>query len=295
MKLSLAPLIALALATVVACTAPQGTEDDGSGSSSDAIVATVTPTERSKVEATNIGGFTFDHLTPTGQHLFKGMVYWRNHQLEDLRYPVARMCASNVSKALFLGGVENYNAEGVFELLRSVGTQGGQLHRLPMPARLASGALDKKAFVAELNAVDGGKLPTGTVVAGCLTPHCDAQPGEQHVGMIGNVDADGTVWVWHNNWYRPDNEAPGSTTWKPFMIYGENHDLYLIKGLRRQWMTTPWLKVTRNAQGLITDAISLVPAIDDMDPFGGASGGHPKYFMTLAIIPEIASELHRGQ
>src|SRR4051812_48671093 len=100
-KLTLAPL--LVAATVVACAAPQ---DDGGdqASSEDAIVATCTSAERENVQRTDIASFTFDHLTPTGKELFKGMVYWRSHQIEDLRYPVARMCASNVSKALFLGG-----------------------------------------------------------------------------------------------------------------------------------------------------------------------------------------------
>ncbi|HSO40781.1 MAG TPA: hypothetical protein VLT33_49990, partial [Labilithrix sp.] len=91
-KLAVAPL--LVAATVVACAAPQ--EEDDPGSSEDAIVATATATERTNVERTDISTFTFDHLTPTGEHLFKGMVYWKDHQIEDLRYPVARMCASNV-------------------------------------------------------------------------------------------------------------------------------------------------------------------------------------------------------
>ena len=75
------------------------------------------------------------------------------------------------------------------------------------------------------------------------------------------------------------------------MIYSENHDLYLKKGLSRQWMRTLWLKVTRSSAGQITDAVSLVPAIDDMDPFGG--GTAPKYFVSLAVIPETAAELNR--
>src|SRR4051812_2868569 len=100
--LALAPL--LVAASVVACAAPQGESDD-QGSSEDAIVATATSTERESVERTDISSFKFDHITPTGTHLFKGMVYWRNHQIEDLRYPAPRMCASNVSKALFLGGL----------------------------------------------------------------------------------------------------------------------------------------------------------------------------------------------
>jgi hypothetical protein len=57
-------------------------------------------------------------------------------------------------------------------------------------------------------------------------------------------------------------------------------------------MPTPWLRVKRDATGKITDAVSLVPAIDDLDPFGGLYGGTPKYHMTLAVIPELAADLH---
>jgi hypothetical protein len=286
-KHALAPL--LALATLAACAAPQDDAADESGSSEDAIVATVTPAEREAVENTSIKGYGFDHLTPTGTHLFKAAVYWKSHQLEDPRYPVARMCASNVSKTLYLGGITEFNAEGVYNLIRSVGSQGGEVHRLPMPAKSDAGHLDKTAFLAALNAIDHGKIPTGTIVAGCLTSKCDAMPGEQHVGIVGNADPDGTVWVWHNNWYRPENEGGA---WKPFMVYGENHDLYTVKGLRREWMPTPWLRLSRDGTGKIVDAVSLVPAIDDLDPFGGAYGGTPKYFMTLALIPELAADLH---
>ena len=281
-------LVALVPLLVVACASPN--TDDASGESEDAIVATVTPSERAKVEATDISTLTFDDITPTGTHLMKAMVYWRAHQIEDLRYPVARMCASNVSKALYLGGVENYNAEAVYNLIRTVSDQKGEIHRMPRPTKLASGKLDKTAFLKELNSIDNGHLPVGTIVAGCLTAQCDAEPGEQHVGMIGDVDPDGTVWVWHNNWYRPENVAPNSTTWLPYMIYGENHDLYLKQGLRRQWMKTPWLVIKKDANGRIIDAVNNLPAIDDLDPFGG--GTDPKYFMTLSVIPEIAAELH---
>ena len=71
------------------------------------------------------------------------------------------------------------------------------------------------------------------------------------------------------------------------MIYGENHDLYLVQGLKRQWMATPWLRIKRDLVGTITDAVSLVPAIDDMDPFGTPA----TYFMTLAVPSEIVGEL----
>lgn len=215
----------------------------------------------------------------------RAAVYWKEHQLEDLRYPQPRMCASNVSEVLYLGGIQKYSAEAVYNIIQSVGVAGGEVHRLPLPK-----PNDKSAFLAELNSIDNGKLPTGTIVAGCLTTKCDAMPGEQHVGVIGNVDADGTVWVWHNNWYRPDNEGG---QWKPFMVYGDNHDLYTKKHLVRQWMPTPWIKVTRDGAGKITDAKTMVAGIDDLDPFGGMYGGNAKYHMTLALIPELVAELHR--
>jgi hypothetical protein len=62
-KHAVAPL--LALATLVAGAAPQGDEGDDPGSSEDAIVATVTATERAAVEKTSIADYQFDHLTPT--------------------------------------------------------------------------------------------------------------------------------------------------------------------------------------------------------------------------------------
>jgi hypothetical protein len=58
-------------------------------------------------------------------------------------------------------------------------------------------------------------------------------------------------------------------------------------------MASPWLRVTRDAAGKIVDAESLVGAIDDMDPFGKAYDGTPKYYMTLAVIPELAADLRR--
>jgi hypothetical protein len=77
------------------------------------------------------------------------------------------------------------------------------------------------------------------------------------------------------------------------MVYSDHHELYEQQHLVRQWMPTPWLKVTRDANGLITDAVNLIPAIDDLDPFGGLYGGVPKYHMTIALIPELAADVHK--
>jgi hypothetical protein len=283
-------IIFSALAMGVGCSAT--TEDDAAGDSTsqDALVPTTSYAERSGARSERTDGYAFDHPTSTGVGIFKSALYWHDHQLEDLRYPQPRMCASNVSKVLSLSGLDRYSAEGVYSLIRSVNTQGGQVYRLPQPTVQANGALDKRAFLSVLNSVDGGRIPVGTIVAGCLTSRCDAMPGEQHVGVVGQIDRDGVVWVWHNNWYRPENEGGA---WKPFMVYSDHHELYEVQKLQRQWMATPWLKIKRNAAGQITDAKSMLPAIDDMDPFGGAYGGQPKYNLTLVVIPELANDLAR--
>ncbi len=283
--LTIAAIIATLLSTTACAT--QTEEPDDAPTTEDALVPRVSAEDKSAVAHQSTAGYRLEHPTRAGTAIFQAALYWRQHQLEDRRYPQPRMCASNVSKVLYLAGVERYSAEGVYSLIRSVGTQGGRVYRLPQPT-VQNGKQDKRAFVAMLNSIDEGRIPVGMVMAGCLTAQCDAKPGEQHVGVIGQVDADGTVWVWHNNWYRPENEGG---QWKPHMIYGDHHELYEVDGLKRQWMATPWIKVKRDFWGKIVDVQSLVPAIDDMDPFGGAYGGTPHYAMTLVVLPEMTAEL----
>jgi hypothetical protein len=38
----------------------------------------------------------------------------------------------------------------------------------------------------------------------------------------------------------------------------------LDRGFERQWMATPWLRLTRDNAGKVTDVVSLLPALDDM-------------------------------
>jgi len=282
---SIIPILA-ALLSLPAC-ATTTEEADDSPATEDALVPRVSAEDKSAVARQSVRGYRLEHPTRTGTAIFQAALYWRQHQLEDRRYPQPRMCASNVSKVLYLAGVERYSAEGVYNLIRSVGSQGGRVYRLPQPT-VQNGKMDKRAFLAMLNSIDEGKIPVGMVVAGCLTAQCDAMPGEQHVGVVGQVDADGTVWVWHNNWYRPENEGG---QWKNHMIYTERRELYEVEGLKRQWMATPWIKIKRDFWGKIVDAQSVLPAIDDMDPFGGAYGGQPRYNMTLVVLPEMTAEL----
>lgn len=230
-------------------------------------LTSVSEAERSAAKRQDISGFTFDRLTPTSTSIMRASRWWMEAQDESPRYPKARMCASNVSKVLFLAGITAFDQEGVRALIADVKDRGGVVHRMPQTA---------EAFATTLATIDGGHLPAGTIVAG-MNVNTSA-PGDQHIGFVGHSDSDGTVWIYHNNWYRPENENGRR---KPFMVSEEN----LRRGFPRQWMATPWIKIERDAAGAITRVTSLLPAVDDMDPF------NPTFRVTLAILPQVAREL----
>jgi hypothetical protein len=240
-------------------------EDDLDGSE-DALTS-VSDKEVTDAQAQSLGNKNFDSLTPAGTKIMKASLYWMDHQDETPRYPKPRMCASNVSKVFFLSEITQYDQEGVRNLIADVGKKGAEVSKMPQ---------NKAGFIAALNKMHGGHIPAGTLVAGMSVK--SANPGDQHIGFIGHTDADGTVCAYHNNCYRPENEGGKR---KDFMISDAN----IKRGFLRQWMPTPWIKITRDASGTVTDVASLLPAIDDMDPF------NPGYQVTLAIPDEVAKDL----
>lgn len=264
---------ALPLAFVLAATpgCAQDTEIDPSEGVLEEPLTRVSSSEQAEAAAEPLGSFRFERLTPTSERIVRAARYWMRTQERDARYPKGRMCASNVSKVLFLAGVYGFDQEGVRRLVDDVRTAGGRMLVLPNEgARLA----------AALNQLDGGNLPAGTLVAGMNVN--TSQPGDQHIGFIGHTDRDGTVWIYHNNWYRPENEGGRR---RPYMVSDAN----LSRGFPRQWMATPWVRVKRDASGRITSARALMPQLDDMDPTNA------EYRLTLAILPEVAGELARGE
>jgi hypothetical protein len=262
--------IALALTAspaLVACASPDATEEDGNvGDGSEAISAT--SSEVTAAQATELDpSLKFDLITPMGTMMMKASYYWMGVQSSNPTYPKPRMCASNVSKIMFLSGVDAYNQEGVRSLIDDAKSKGAEVHKMPITSA---------QFAATLNTMHGGHIPAGTFVAG--ESRTSSNPGDQHVGIVGHTDADGIVWLYQNNWYRPDNEKGVR---KAYMVSDAN----LKKGFQRQWMATPWLKITRDASGKVTDVQDMIPAIDDMNPFNG------EYQTTLAIPHEILVEL----
>lgn len=261
-------LLALTSVSAVSagCASPDDT--DAEGASLDEPLTRVTPDEQAAAAAEPLpANLRFEHLTPSTERIMRAARYWMRVQSNDPRYPMPRMCASNVSKVLFLSGITRYDQIGVRELLWSVRDAGGKMVKLPgTPAEMP----------AVLNQLDDGLIPAGTLVSGMNTT--TSNPGDQHIGFIGHTDPDGTVWIYHNNWYRPENEGGAR---RPYMVSAQN----LARGFPRQWMATPWIRVTRDRSGHITAVRSLMPQIDDMDPYNAS------YRVTLAIPPEVAREL----
>lgn len=259
--------LALAATPVVACSADAQDESESVDGAEEPLTS-VTDQEVTAAQRTRLDpNLTFDLLTPTGEKIMKSSHYWMGVQDKYSRYPKARMCASNVSKVLFLSEVTRYDQEGVRNLIADVGSAGGKTYKMSQ---------NKAKFIEKLNSIHGGHIPAGTLVSGLSIT--SSNPGDQHVGIIGHTDRDGVVWIYQNNWYRPENEGGAR---KPFMVSEEN----LRRGFPRQWMATPWIKLTRSSAGKVTDVKTMIPAIDDMDPF------NPGYATTLATPAEIEAEL----
>lgn len=264
------PLLALGLVLSAPGCAADESPTDGATVDEEPLTS-VSSSDVEAAQRTSLSGFTYDSLTPTTTKIMRAARWWMGQQDRESRYPRPRMCASNVSKVLFLSEMTQFDQEGVRALIGDVRTNGGRVLKMPQ---------DPASFVTKLNTLAGGALPAGTLVAGMNIN--SSAPGDQHVGFVGHTDPDGTVWIYHNNWYRPANENGAR---KPFMVSDAN----LRRGFERQWMATPWVRLTRDASGKVTKAVALMPAIDDMDPF------NPTFQVTLAILPQVAAELDAGQ
>ena len=212
----------------------------------------------------------FSLETPTGLLLLERSHEWVERQVEQRDvYAQPRMCAHNVSYVLEDAGINGYGSYLVPEMVSAAEMRGGRVIRFPR---------DKAGFIKTLNENYGGRLPLGSLINGCLYEDCGGEGGDGHIAILGETDEDGVVWTYHNNWYRPDNEGGA---WRDYMV---SKEYYYDLELRRQWMATPWIRIKRGADGLISDVEGLLPALDDLDPFVG-------FYITATIIPEILEEL----
>lgn len=265
-SLALTALFSSLVACVIACS----NEGFDEGSEAELFKRDGAPGELGAGAASGAEGFSF--FTPLGERIIEQSRAWEREQvLQKSEFAQPRMCAHNVSEVLERSGLTAYSDYLVPNMISAVKARGGLVFEID--------TRDKQGVIASLNARFGGRLPAGALVNGCLNRDCSGDGGDGHIAILGHTDAEGVVWLYHNNWYRPDN-AGGE--WREHMV---SREYYYDLGLRRQWMATPWIKVERDAQtGELVDVVGLMPEIDDLDLFTG-------YFVTVSIMPELLAEV----
>ena len=218
-------------------------------------------------------------LTPTGKKIFQASLD-RYYTQPELRAQPAN-CAINVSDVLKTADASfsAYGSELIPAMEARILNKKIQLNGKSYGSSVFKVPHSQSGFVAAINKnFKGGKIPTGTLVFGCLRPDCSGEAGDGHIGIVGDLDEEGNLQIYHNNWYRPENN---NGVWAKFMVSKD----HLIRGVKRQWMPTPWLNLTYAGDKLVA-AKSVLPAIDDLDPFN--------YFVTFMVLPEIVGELDQG-
>ncbi len=218
----------------------------------------------------------YELLTPTGEILMAAALKW---QIEQEKMANAKIfaqpaqCARNISKVMSLAGFPNYNSPLVPGLVAAIKSRGGLI--VPLPKN--------RAAIAEVIAKTfNNKIPTGTLVGGCLYKNCTGNAADGHIAMVGDLDSNGALKLYHNNWYRPENE---NGTWNPQMIPLSWYNL----GFKRKFMSTSWMNIFRDPPhvGTAYDVSIEVPAIDDLDP--------TNYYITLAVPVEVWKEYKNKQ
>jgi hypothetical protein len=240
------------------------------------VSAGLTSESRTLSRPNAVMGRKYELITPTGERIMAAALQWQVDQeirANAASYAQPAQCARNISKVLALAGLDRYQSPLVPQLVQQIRSNGGFVRRFPK-SRQAIASL----IATEFN----GRLPTGALIAGCLYESCGGNAGDGHVAVVGDIDSNGALKVYHNNWYRPDNE---SGVWKPHMIPLEWYEA----GYRRKFMSTPWMDILRDPPrvGAAYDVNIELPAIDDLDP--------TNYYVTIAVPVEIRQEIDKRQ
>jgi hypothetical protein len=219
-----------------------------------------------------VDGHRYDLITPTGEKIMAANFRWQTEQEQDAnarRFAQPAQCATNVSKVFELAGLAHYKSPLVPALVAQVKARGGKVRLLPKSSQAIARIIDQEF---------GGRIPVGTLVSGCLRQDCSGAAGDGHIAVVGDLQANGALKVYHNNWYRPDNEGG---VWKTHMIPLSWYN----KGFRRKYMPTPWITIERDEspESRPVNVRIELPAIDDLDP--------TNYFVTLSVPAEIMREL----
>jgi len=232
------------------------------------------------IEGSPTGTRVHFSITPTGDEIFRSALNWYYYQPEHRAMPAN--CANNVSDVLVgvTSDFQKYRNELIPSIRKQVLGAKVALNNKIYQGKIINLPRNERELVKTLNMnFINGKIPSGALIAGCLNPDCSGKAGDGHIAIVGDLDAKGRVQVYHNNWFRPDGEG---TKWREFMVSQE----HLKRGIKRQWMPTPWMKFGfENDQ--LKSAQVILPEIDDLDPYN--------YYLSIYLIPEIVAELDQGQ
>ena len=271
----------------VSCTPPMSASAEQPAASPPVAAAPALP-----AQTVRFADHEFAALSPTGERLFESALSWSTSQPPEIAQP--KMCAENVQRVYEAAGLAQFADDGEWwsgnRLMDAVRQSGGQVIRLPFltcpddPRAVPAAACPEviNELIPTFQEIFNGRLPPGILVNGCWLSDCSStRRGVRHSSMLGHVTREGdalTYWLWHNNWYQPDDDP--QHTWRLHMVSPQN----LQQGLRRQWMATPWLTFRYGAQGEITEIRSEMPAIVDLDPT-------TRYYITLSIPHQLLEEL----
>jgi hypothetical protein len=214
--------------------------------------------------------YRFERITPTGERIMASSLEWAKAQeTEAERYAKPAQSANNVSRVLEMAGFREYSSPLMMDMIAAVRRRGGLVVELPKESRAVA------RFVEEHFE---GSLPAGAIISSCLKRDCSGESGDGNISIVGNVDDQDQLHLWHNNWFRPENRP-----WREHMIPLS----WYQSGFPRKWMSTPWLTRKRNLVGALADVAVVIPELEQLDP--------TDHFVTITILPEIMNELGQGR
>ena len=258
--------------------------------------------------------YAFDVLTESGKQIFLKAVRYQgihkairkdNTKAYEFAKPLA--CALNVYQVMWVTPLDNLNksannnVESLENLENKIRSEGGIVVEIPAPAPAHSCSINVPytCSKSEIEGFHNGTIkffnephlyglpegffdqgiPPGIMVLGRRKHTDDASSG--HSAIVGDLDDNGAIMLYHNNWWRPENSTNGMRYAGMVSI----SNLYQGNAKPRQWMATRWLYFKRDPEhGNIQIIKSVTPAIDDLDPLNSA------YDITLAIPASIIDD-----
>ena len=264
--------------------------------------------------------YAFTVLTESGKQIFLRAVKYRDiHKAirkdnkAAYKFTEPLSCALNVYQVMWVNPLDslntstNRNARSLRQLEAKIRGEGGVVVNIPFPKHYpcpgnTPSHMCSKPIIEDL---DNGPIsffnepnlyaklppgffdkgiPPGIIVLGYEVNADYAESG--HSAIVGDVNESGTIMLYHNNWWRPENSTQGMRHAGMVSI----NNLYHGHRKPRQWMATKWLYFQRDPEhGKIVKIHSITPGIDDLDPLNS------RYRIALAIPASIINDFQNNK